>query len=293
VEQKSNTTRELTLLLLKATFLPGSQPTAGQALVWVIRGAIVLGVFILIASAVDKTLWEWLGLLVVPAVLAIGGYLFTSSENKKSHDIANKRAETDVQIAEQRRHDDALQDYLNHIGELLLDKNPSLRDSEEGDEVRMLARARTLTMLQGWLGGPGDEERQRSVLQFLYESDLISKNRRVVDLRDANFMGAYLNDINLSAADLSGAWLSDTKLYRAKLSEANLSETTLSGALLSADDNSDAADLTDAEITDEQLAKAKSLKGATMPDGQILKSEDNPAGPTFEEWLKSKGRGEE
>jgi hypothetical protein len=30
-----------------------------------------------------------------------------------------------------------------------------------------------------------------------------------------------------------------------------------------------------------------------MPDGQILKGADNPDGPTFEEWLKSKGSGED
>jgi hypothetical protein len=27
-----------------------------------------------------------------------------------------------------------------------------------------------------------------------------------------------------------------------------------------------------------------------MPDGQTLKSDDNPDEPTFEEWLKSKSR---
>jgi hypothetical protein len=27
-----------------------------------------------------------------------------------------------------------------------------------------------------------------------------------------------------------------------------------------------------------------------MPDGQVLKSNDNPDGPTLEEWLKSQGR---
>ena len=30
-----------------------------------------------------------------------------------------------------------------------------------------------------------------------------------------------------------------------------------------------------------------------MPNGQILRSGDNPDGPTFEEWLKSKGREED
>jgi hypothetical protein len=36
-----------------------------------------------------------------------------------------------------------------------------------------------------------------------------------------------------------------------------------------------------------------SLEGATMPDGQTLKSDKMPHRPTFEEWLKDKeGRGE-
>jgi uncharacterized protein YjbI with pentapeptide repeats len=33
--------------------------------------------------------------------------------------------------------------------------------------------------------------------------------------------------------------------------------------------NLSGADLTDAKVTPEQLDKAKSLKGATMPDGSI------------------------
>jgi hypothetical protein len=35
-------------------------------------------------------------------------------------------------------------------------------------------------------------------------------------------------------------------------------------------------------VTEEQLEAAKSLKGATMPNGQ-----------EYEDWLKSKGRGED
>src|SRR5215210_5632192 len=31
-----------------------------------------------------RTLWDWLDLLIVPVVLAIGGYLFTRSENRST-----------------------------------------------------------------------------------------------------------------------------------------------------------------------------------------------------------------
>jgi|SRR5215213_3554474 len=234
----------------------------------------------------QRTFWDWLSLLIVPIVLALGGYLFNRSESRRtSHEaarqhradqeLASKRKETDEQIADQRRHDDALQAYLNHIGELLLHEDRPLRQSNEGDEVRTLARARTLAVLNSWQRGLGDEDRKRSVLQFLYESKLISKGSSVVDLRDTNLMGAYLTYINLSGADLSGAWLSDAKLYRANLRAANLRGADLSDADLSE------ADLSGAEITDEQLARVESLEGATMPDGR-----------KYEDWLKSMG-GEE
>jgi hypothetical protein len=71
------------------------------------------------------------------------------------------------------------------------------------------------------------------------------------------------------------------------LSGAILRKADLSGADLSY------TDLTNASVTDEQLATCKRLEGATMLDGQILNSDDNPDGPTFEEWLKSQGSGED
>ena len=78
--------------------------------------------------------------------------------------------------------------------------------------------------------------------------------------------------------------MKDANLSEANLSDADLSSADLSGADLSG------ANLSDACVTEEQLATCKSLVGATMPNGQILSSDDNPDGPTFEEWLKSKGR---
>ena len=92
-----------------------------------------------------QTFWDWLQLLVVPAVLALGGYLFTRAENCRAQDIANQRAETDRYIAEQQRQDDMLQAYLDQMGQLLLDQDRPLRSSNKGDEVRTLARARTVT----------------------------------------------------------------------------------------------------------------------------------------------------
>jgi uncharacterized protein YjbI with pentapeptide repeats len=95
-------------------------------------------------------------------------------------------------------------------------------------------------------------------VQFLYESGLISGGRPVLVLTGANLSGANLSGTNLRGINLRGAYLG----------EAVLSEADLMGAV---------------EITNEKLKQeAKSLTGATMPNGQ-----------KYEDWLKGKGRGEE
>ena len=81
----------------------------------------------------------------------------------------------------------------------------------------------------------------------------------------------------LLAAQLDRANLTDAYLTKADLRGAYLTDANLSGARLSR------ADVTQARgITKEQLLAAKSLKGATMPDGR-----------KYEAWLKGEvGSGE-
>src|SRR5215211_2473133 len=43
-----------------------------------------------------KTLWDWLDLLIIPVVLAIGGYLFTRSENRATRVAAGQRAQSEA-----------------------------------------------------------------------------------------------------------------------------------------------------------------------------------------------------
>jgi Pentapeptide repeats (8 copies) len=193
-----------------------------------------------------RTFWDWLSLLIVPIVLALGGYLFNRSESRRTKEDAEQQRQADRHIADQRTQDAALQAYLDHIGGLLLEKDKPLRQSKEGDEVRTLARARTLTVLRRL-----DGERKARVLQFLYESGLIDKNRVVVDLVGADLSDAILSKTNLSGTDLR---------------EANLSGANLTGAQ---------------GVTNEQLEyqvshfvgfglqpPAPMLAGAYMPDGQ-------------------------
>jgi uncharacterized protein YjbI with pentapeptide repeats len=283
---------------------------------------------------------------------------------RQAQNIENQRAKAERELATQRAQDEALQAYLDQMSTLLLEKN--LRASEEDSEVRTLARARTLTVLNRL-----DSVRKERLLQFLYEAGLLHKGKPVINLNGADLSGINLHNNNLSggdsfsftasysqivsietepkkAANLSGtilsnanlehaflwytdlsetdlsdtnlsyAYLGGTDLSNANLQYANLSHATFAGADLSGADlsiadvsgtdpskepkfsknvdmsstilkdtnlsgaNLSEVNLSDAkEVTEDQLAQAKSLKGATMPDGQ-----------KYEDWLKSKGSGE-
>jgi uncharacterized protein YjbI with pentapeptide repeats len=144
----------------------------------------------------------------------------------------------------------------------LNDKDRPLRRSERGEEVGILAKGLTLRVLPRL-----DGERKARVLQFLYETGLIIKDRSVVDLLGADLRAANLRKANLRGADLSGTNLREANLSRADLISANLSRAYVGRIDLSLADLT-GADLRNVkELTVWQLDQAYSLEGATMPDG--------------------------
>jgi hypothetical protein len=244
---------------------------------WIVRTAVVLGILVATGYPFGITLWEWLQLLIVPAVLAAGGAWFNRQQQQREEESANKRAAAELTIQEQDAREAALQAYLDKMTQLLLEKD--LRGSEKDSPERTLARARTLTVLRGL-----DPRRKRSVLDFLYEANLIkpgpSTDSHYTPLPPVIALGSP--DSDNGAADLSGADLRGAVLRNADLGVdewhhygkgANLSGADLSGADLTGANLSN-ADLTGANLyeakgwTEEQLTAAESLEGATMPDGQ-------------------------
>ena len=111
---------------------------------------------------------------------------------------------------------------------------------------------------------------------------VLKADTSVVSLQGADLWQADLTGADLSSADLSGA---EELLGTADLGGADLSNADLSSVLLPAgglpDVDLSGADLSGANtffITPRELAQqAKSLEGATMPNGQ-----------KYEEWLKDK-----
>jgi hypothetical protein len=204
-----------------------------------------------------KTLWDWLDLLIVPVVLAIGGYLFNRSERRRAQEDADRQRRLDREIADERRQDDMLQAYLDEMSKLITDIDQPLHEAKLNDSLSTLVRARTLTMLRRL-----NEERKANVVQFLYESGLISKEHPIVELRRADMSRIWLSFANLIGADLRGAFLHEAFLLRANLSHADLRGATLRSATL-VQANLSGADLRRADLREADL-KGASLRGANL-----------------------------
>jgi hypothetical protein len=280
-----------------------------------------------------KTLWDFLGLLIVPVVIALAGWYLSEVSTRNQQQIEDQRSQAQQETENDRVRQSVLQSYIQHMTELLLDKG--LATSKPEQPIRQISRSSTLATIRQL-----DADRKAILLQFLYESNLIKEidpiiNLRGADLRDANLLEIDLRDANLNHADLSDANLSGADHRGAKLSDANLSGTILSsvnlrganlrgtylvGADLSGADlsladlsgadlhgaylfgtnlgntNLSGADLSNTALvcsgdgsycsfsgganlsqsknwTNEQLAQAKSLIEATLPNGTVMTEE--------------------
>src|SRR5712692_7918174 len=114
----------------------------------------------------NKSLWDWLQLLIVPLVLAVVALVFQLANTRTERQVAQQRYEQDQQIALDKQHEDLLQVYLDRISELLLKE--SLRTSPS-EEVRNVARVRTITVLTQL-----NARRIGYVFTFLREAGLMS-----------------------------------------------------------------------------------------------------------------------
>jgi hypothetical protein len=138
---------------------PSWRPSIKQ-LLWAggIVAALTLIVSILVGYRYEISLWNWMKVLIVPAVIAWGGLCFNSQQREREQ-----------QIAKDRGQDEALQAYLDQMSQVVTDKHQPLHEASPGDSLSTVARARTLTVLDRL-----DPGRSRSVLQFLYEAGLVT-----------------------------------------------------------------------------------------------------------------------
>jgi hypothetical protein len=163
-----------------------------------------------------KTLWDWFDLLI--GGLIVGGFLAGVG-----YFVNRSAREQEQKIARDNRNQATLQDYFDKMAELLLERH-KLRQSEDGAEVRSIARAITLATLRGL-----DGERKGSLLKFLYESRLIGysdkereRHKHIISLNGADLSWANLSETGMMGANLHGAVLIETSLFNTDLSETDM-----------------------------------------------------------------------
>ncbi len=254
-----------------------------------IVGLVVVVAFLTISVRFDliqsgfnqKTIWDVLDVLGIPLVVAVIAGMFAWGAQIR----ASQRFEAEQELNNDRSRETALQTFLDRMTVLVIDRN--LQDSERDSPEQAVAIAHTLATLRG-LDGP----RKGILVKFLYESKLINRGKPVVELAKADLRSSDLGGLHLSRCDMSGANLSHADLGDTDLSESSLVDAMLVEADLYYTDLRDAdlsgadlhlsvihdADLAGvnfagAKVTESQLSGARSLVGATMPDGSVMTQE--------------------
>jgi len=208
----------------------------------------------------SREIRDWvqaLGAISIPivAVLLTGYFAWTQSDREQTSEDRRKETEEAVeaeraanqqQAEESRATNEALQNYLDDMTDLMLKELAPDNPLQIG-YIKELKRARTLTILARLnRDQENKEEGKRTVLQFVYESgwiDVRASGETFFDMSGADLSSANLSGLDLSYADLRGIILDNADL---------------SGA-----------DLTGARMTNEQLIAAQTFEGATMPDGSV------------------------
>lgn len=194
----------------------------------------------------DRTLWDWLVLLAVPAMVGFSTLFFSAGQSR----IALDRAE-----------EEAVQQYIDRVSALAL----AGHFTSGATEAIGVGRAQTLAVLQ-IIDGP----RAGRVLQFLGEIGLVQL--LVTDIEGLDFEGAELKGLDLSGIEMEGVNLAGADLEHADLAGANLEEADLRNADLKGA-NLSGADLEEALMKGALLARTD-LRGANLAEALGLDQEE-------------------
>ncbi len=222
-----------------------------------------------------KSFWDWLQLLIVPLMLALGAFYLNSAADFR-----------DSQIAQERKQQEILTDYFSKMQDLIVEtkkikETSGYKESHPKDQEVMLlpefsstAQALTLSVLEQL-----DGKRKGKVITYLAESQLITitvdnnkpSTQPEIKLDGANLAGMVLNDVDqvetvnkkplgvaINGADMTDSTIKNVRLFvGSQLGRANFSR----------------ANLTDVYFTDSNMSQTKFVKGKINVnfDGTILK----------------------
>ncbi len=193
-----------------------------------------------------KKLWDWLDLLLVPSILAIGISLIEINENKAQRYSLNEQYKQQI-----------LRDYLEEMTNLIFNKQKmkTLRNGKEYSPEREVLASKTYAILE-ILGE--DKKRKSQIIRFIGNSSL----SRLIAIRRSKLNNLDLSDVDLTGADLRKTDLSNTKLKGANLKEANLKEANLCGT-----------DLSNTNLENTIFTNAKYNEKTKLPKNSISKSQ--------------------
>src|SRR5215203_5656026 len=240
--------------------------TQPSGILWAVVGLIAL--IGLLASAYEKIFSRSVRRTIsrnaplMSALIALIGVLITQIVN--TH-LTRTTQENQQILDQEARQNSELQSYLSTVGELPSNSDPAADTA---------AQAQTLTVLPDL-----DSEQKRTVMQFLYQADLINKdNPRIrlfyADLTSANLKGTdaqenkfVLDNVNLRGVNLADADLEYISLKGSNLSYSHLVNTNLSNADLSDADLNHAELQTATGLTQEQIDEAQGDERTQLPEG--------------------------
>lgn len=239
----------------------------------------------------SRTLWDLLELLIVPAVLGFGVYLFQRIGANRDRARTELESTRDRERAEDERQEAALRGFMDRMGNLLaLASSSRRRSGRRQNQFNKLQK----TLIRGYVLNSVPSmipERKKAIINFLYESDMIKSVEPEISLRDAdlrsvdltilrgkeaqfeeiNLAESNLGDANFALANMKSAVFTD-----ATLEQANFTGTQLHNAVLFNTDlrqaNLVAAQLHNADLRFANLSGAN-LRGARFNDGTLEDTE--------------------
>jgi hypothetical protein len=214
--------------------------------------AVVVGVAVAVCGMVirfrrarwigfaDKTLWDWLQLMVIPLVLAGVAFALNAFQNERDQSREDRRAAEQAKKTIEDQREATLRTYISDMSDLLLEHG--LATKNPPSSTRTVAHLLTLTALRRL-----DGQRKGVVVQFLSDSQLIANwpgdrvnvyASPVVDLDGADLRGVVLDDAYLidgaafANADLRRAHFRNSYVRRPDFSSADLRGADFTNARL-------------------------------------------------------------
>lgn len=244
----------------------------------------------------EKTLWDWLSLLIVPAVLATLGFQFSlmNSNRDRADSVKADRAELFQKYIE-RIQAFAISGALSSSRLAKPLHSEDCANSAPTPTVMIVQNITKSTLMQLQLLEiePQSLHNEKGmILQFLYSMDSIARGHKKIDLSYADFsnsnlrfaqlVGACLNNFMFndftastdSASDLSYARLDSADLSGSNLAHANLRLASLRDAILTDWTSLFRADLRGADLRGIKYDKTTNFDGAVYNTREIKLDSD-------------------